>query len=232
MGHRSPRTSDVRARPPRPRARRGASLVVALGCLGALACKHAAPLLPAAPGSVRGRVVANAGAPDPAREPMLVYLEPLDRPQPGDPRRAPPILRATKRGLEPLVLAVGAGHSIRFQNDAGIFHHLFSYSESNPFNLGVLRRGEAKSIELRKPGVVRIYCTLHPAEAAILLVAPSDYFAVSQTSKTWEILDVPPGRYRLGAWGETSSAQVRTITVGAGASVVTEIATRRLATLE
>ena len=209
-----------------------ALLVAGLACQGALACASLPASRTSEPGSVRGRVVAQAGASRRAPEPMLVFLEPLDPQPPGGSPLPAAVLRATDQGFAPPFLAARAGQSLRFQNDAKIYHHLFSYSESNPFDVGVLRHGDSKSLELRSPGVVRIYCRLHPGEGALLFVAPSDHFAVVEPPQAWEIQGVPPGRYRVRAWGETTSAHGNAITVTPGASVATEIAARRPAAAE
>jgi hypothetical protein len=160
---------------------------------------------------------------------MLVYLEPLDPAQalPNEPPT--PVLRPGEHGLVPAVLAVPAGRSIRVANDTEIYHRLFSYSESNPFDLGVLRRGEARSVRLAHPGMVRIYCSLHPAERALVFVAPSSYFATFRPPAAYEIEGVPPGRYRLHAWGESGSPASRAVTVRSGEAVAAEIADRAAA---
>jgi len=179
-----------------------------------------------APGSVRGHLAAAPDALASPSEPLLVFLEPLDAAGALAGQQPRPVLRSSQHGLAPAVLAVSAGQSIRFENQSEIYHRIFSYSESNRFDLGVVRRGEARSIALRQPGVVRIYCSLHPAERAVVFVAPSPYFATFRPPGSYEIRDVPPGRYRLHAWSESSSATTRAVTVGSGESVEAEIAAR------
>jgi plastocyanin len=200
-----------------------AGLPAAAVCAVALACASAPPPLPA-PGSVRGHLAAAGGEPAPASELLLVFLEPLDAASAPAERAPRPILRSGEHGLAPAALAVPAGGSIRFANESAIYHHIFSYSEPNRFDLGVVRRGEARTIELRHPGVVRVYCRLHPAERAVVFVAPSPYFATFQPPAPYEIRQVPPGRYRLHAWSENGAAAGPALTVPSGASVAAEIA--------
>jgi hypothetical protein len=157
---------------------------------------------------------------------VFVFLEPLDAASPPPPQSERPLLRLGERGLAPAVLGVAAGSGVRVANDTEIFHRLFSYSEANPFDLGVLRRGDTRSIDLAAPGVVRIYCSLHPSERAVVFVAASPYFAAFRPPAGYEIRDVPPGRYRLHAWSEGAPEQTRMVTVPAGASVAAEIASR------
>ena len=175
---------------------------------------------------MRGHLAPQRDALASPSEPLLVFLEPLDAARAPAKKRPRPVLRSSQDGLAPAVLAVSAGQSIRFANDSEIYHRIFSYSESNRFDLGVVRRGEGRSIALQHPGVVRIYCSLHPTERAVVFVAPSPYFATFRPPDSYEIRDVPPGRYRLHAWSESASATTRAVTVPSGASVAAEIAGR------
>lgn len=157
-------------------------------------------------------------------EPMVVFLEPLDAPSADAAPSQRPLLRLGKQGLAPAVLAVAAGDSLRLANDTGIYHRLFSTSKTSPFDLALLPHGETRSIELATPGVVPIYCSLHPAERAVVFIAPSPYFATFRPPGAYEIRDVPPGRYRLHAWSESAPATSRAVTVRSGAAVAAEIA--------
>jgi hypothetical protein len=163
---------------------------------------------------------------------MLVFLEPLDAASPAAGPGPDGVMLASDRGLSPAVLAVAVDRSVQFANQADLYHRLFSYSEANSFDLGVLRRGDSKSRQFRTPGVVRIYCSLHPLERAVVFVAPSPYFATFRPPASYEIRDVPPGRYRLRAWGESVVSEARAVTVQPGAAVAVGIAARRPAAAE
>jgi hypothetical protein len=82
-------------------------------------------------------------------------------------------------------------------------------------------------VQFHEPGLVRIYCSLHPSERAVVFVAPSPYFATFRPPGSYEIRDVPPGRYRLHAWSESISAEARAVTVQPGAAVAVGIAARQ-----
>jgi hypothetical protein len=192
-----------------------------LGASLALAC--ATPIAPA-PGSVRGRLVQPAGAPAPPSEPMAVFLEPLDADPPLAVPAPAPVVRPGEHGLAPAALAIAAGGSVRFANDGPIYHRIFSYSEANPFELGTLRRGEEKSVRFARPGVVHLYCSLHPSERAVLFVAPSPYFATFHPPEAYEIPEVPPGRYRLHALGVGLGAKARAVTVRSGETTAVALA--------
>jgi plastocyanin len=59
-------------------------------------------------------------------------------------------------------LKVKAGDSVRFTNDDPVPHNVISISPSNPFDLGVFKKGESKSVVLAKPGPVDVECSIHP----------------------------------------------------------------------
>lgn len=238
MLDRSLQRADIRRpRPTRGGSDRGALVPALLGLVSVLACAaRVAPIAPVPPavpalGSVRGRLLVAPGTAALA-EPMLVFLEPLDAASPAAGSGPDGVVLASDQGLTPAVLAVAVDQSIRFANQADLYHRLFSYSESNAFDLGVLRRGESESLQFRKPGVVRIYCSLHPLERAVVFVAPSPYFATLRPPASYEIRDVPPGRYRLRAWGESVVSEARAVTVQPGAAVAVGIAARRPAAAE
>jgi plastocyanin len=59
-------------------------------------------------------------------------------------------------------LKIKAGDSVRFTNDDPVPHNVISVSPSNPFDLGVFKKGESKSVVLGKPGPVDVECSIHP----------------------------------------------------------------------
>src|SRR5262245_41383467 len=235
LTERSPHGNDALPRRPRAGAagahrrpgRRWFALAGAalLGCASLRLGQRPPPAPLASPGSVRGQLAEDAALAAPS-EPLLVFLEPLEASGAPTPEPKEPVLRASEHGLEPSVLAVSAGRSIRFANESGIYHRIFSYSDSNGFDLGVVRGGERRTLPLRHPGVVRVYCSLHPSERAVVFVAPSPWFTTFRPPDPYEVRDVPPGRYRIHAWSESASAVTRAVTVPPGATVAVEIAAR------
>lgn len=116
----------------------------------------------------------------------------------------------------PAFLAVGAGQTVRFVNDDEIFHSVFSSSEPNAFDVGMLGKGEVRSVQLASPGVVRLYCSLHENESADVYVAPSPF--VGTVASTGEVVlpGLPPGRYEVHTWGESIPSASVLVTVRAG----------------
>jgi plastocyanin len=138
------------------------------------------------------------------------------------PKKEVAIRRRDQR-FSPSFVVVTAGQSVRFNNEDEIYHRIFSYSESNRFDLGILRRGSSKTVTLEHPGAVRFYCSLHPGERGTIFVAPSPYFDTIYPPDTYEIRGVPPGRYRLRTWTETMPGVARLVAVHGGKSTPIEL---------
>ncbi len=131
----------------------------------------------------------------------LVRLEPIGvKP----PKLAPGRFQMVTRGkmVLPHVLAIPAGSSVDFPNDDPISHNLFSLSSNNAFDLGLYRRGAGKSQKFDTPGLVNVYCNVHPNMSAVIMVMDTPYYAFSDQTGTYSLMNVPAGRYRLIAWNE------------------------------
>jgi plastocyanin len=143
----------------------------------------------------------------------LVWLEPTDaRP----PKKPAATFSMTTRGksLVPHVMAVPAGSTIAFPNEDPISHNLFSLTPGNTFDLGLYRKGAGKSLKFDAPGVVNVYCNVHPNMSAVIHVMPTPYYGFVDAAGNYSF-DVPPGRYRLIAWNEQGGSTSADITVTA-----------------
>lgn len=187
--------------PPAPAAARPRRLHLLALVLAAAA--SASPAGPASRGArvagvvrlaVEGAHIADAG-------PVVVYLEPRSgrSAPPGGP--APKVHQRDAR-FSPGFLVVAAGQRVEMPNDDRIFHNVFSYSEPNAFDLGLYPTGESRSVVLRHPGVVRIYCSIHESMNGIIFVAPSPHFARAGPDGRFEIGGVPAGGWLLHVWSE------------------------------
>ena len=119
----------------------------------------------------------------------------------------------------PHVLAITAGTTVDFPNYDPIFHNAFSNYDGQIFDIGLYPPGTTRSIPFRRPGVVRVFCNIHPTMSAVIVVLKSPYFAVSDKRGAVEISGVPPGSYRVHVFHEraterTLAALERNIDVG------------------
>ena len=125
-------------------------------------------------------------------------------------------ITARRREFLPHVAVVTPGDAVRFPNADGFNHNVFSLSAEGPFDLGLYGRGEARSAEFGRPGVIRVYCNVHASMSAYVVVVPDNLFARPAADGSFSIAGVPPGRYVLRAWHERATRAVeQEVVVGA-----------------
>jgi plastocyanin len=131
----------------------------------------------------------------------LIWLDPIGT---RAPKPAPGNFQMVTRGkmVVPHVLAIPAGSTVEFPNDDPISHNLFSLSSSNSFDLGLYRRGAGKSQRFDNPGMINVYCNVHPNMSAVIQVMSTPYYAFADQTGSYALANVPAGRYRLIAWNE------------------------------
>jgi plastocyanin len=146
---------------------------------------------------------------------VLVYVDGVRVPVPpavvqGDFRVA-----SQNKAFAPHIEAVPVGATVSFPNFDDIMHNVFSISRGNRFDLGLYKSGASKERRFDNPGLVRIYCNIHPQMSGFLLVRDNPYYTWAQTDGTFEIGNIPPGTYTLKAWSEQAQAEAK-VEVGAG----------------
>ena len=127
--------------------------------------------------------------------------------------QAPPRLELKGETLRPRVLVVPVGTSVEYPNHDSLFHNVFSVSPAKPFDLGRYGRGESKRVTFDNPGLVNVYCKLHPNMAAFILVVPNRAFARPDSTGRFVLPPLPKGRYVLNVWHPDFPEIRREITV-------------------
>ena len=100
----------------------------------------------------------------------------------------------------PQVLVVQKGTTVQFPNRDAIFHNVFSVTPDNSFDLGSYRQGESKSVTMTKPGVVSVYCNMHPQMVGHILVVPNGNYVRAGKDGFFRLTGVPAGKHRIVAW--------------------------------
>jgi plastocyanin len=129
----------------------------------------------------------------------LVWLDPAGR----APKRPGASFTMTTRSktVVPHILAVPAGSTINFPNEDPISHNLFSLTPVHTFDVGLYRKGPGKAEKFDTPGVVNIYCNVHPNMSAVVHVMQTPYYGFTDANGDYSF-DVPAGKYRVTAWNE------------------------------
>ena len=149
------------------------------------------------------------------RSRVIVYLEgPL--PAGGAAHRGVFRMDQVNRRFSPDLLVVPVGATVSFPNMDPIFHNIFSLSKAKEFDLGSYDKGDSRSVTFTKPGVVYVYCHLHPNMEGTIVVAPSHYFAQADASGHFHLAAVPPGEYTVVAWHKAAGFFRKQIVVEPG----------------
>ncbi len=125
-------------------------------------------------------------------------------------------MRVAQQGamFSPHVLPVMVGTTVEWPNNDNIYHNVFSYSEAKSFDLGLYKGDQKEKAQtFDKPGRVDVFCSIHANMHCVVLVLENPYFAATDKSGNYSIMNVPPGTYKLKAWHERLPADEREITV-------------------
>jgi len=116
----------------------------------------------------------------------------------------------------PHVLAMPKGSELKILTSDPINHNIHTYSfDNDPINIMFLPNQDYTQ-EMEEPEVVKVTCDLHSWMVAYIVVTPHSYFAMTEKNGTFEIKDVPPGKYTLKVWHESLGEVSRKIQVGEG----------------
>ena len=102
----------------------------------------------------------------------------------------------------PHILAVPMGSIIDFPNLDPFFHNVFSMFDGKRFDLGLYESGTSHSVTFDTPGVVYIFCNIHPEMSAAVVVIDSPYYAMTNKAGQFSIPHVLPGTYLVNVWHE------------------------------
>jgi plastocyanin len=199
--------ATTRARPLLKLIGNAAYAVAAMAVLAMLPSVHA--------GTVTGTVkVGNASE----AERTLVYVERVPDGSfttPGAPAKLSQRGSMFKPGLLPVV----KGTQVDMTNDDWVAHSVFSKSEPKPFDLGLYAQDARKVVTFDKPGVVQVFCSIHPRMNAVVLVLQNPFFAKPARDGGFVLSGVPAGTYQLKLFRQGTPSQAQSVTVPATGSV-------------
>jgi plastocyanin len=168
-----------------------------------------------------GKAVASGEVRD-----AVVYWSP-DRGAATAPAPQPVEIAMREKEFLPPVVAVTRGSAVRFPNADPILHNVFSVSPENPFDLGLYGPGHGKSVRMDSPGLVRVYCNVHHAMAAHVLVLDTPHFVSPGPTGEFSLEGLPEGAGTLHVWHARAEPWSRVLTLPASAPVVVPLAITR-----
>ncbi len=154
----------------------------------------------------RYAVVAQAGVLSTNPPLAVVYLEgKFPRPV------TPPVAEMTQKDLTffPALLPVQVNTRVAFPNLDDTYHNIFSFSPPKRFDLGRYLADErpAPSVLFDVPGLVTLRCDIHEHMRALILVLDTPHFVVTKADGSFQLRNVPAGRFVLKAWIDSKTTK-------------------------
>jgi plastocyanin len=139
----------------------------------------------------------------------------------GDPSGR--VLAQKNQAFSERVLSCVVGTTVDFPNQDPIFHNVFSVSPTKRFDLGKYPRGHSKQVTFKKPGLVQVFCDIHPSMACFILVLPNRAFTRPDEDGAFALPKLPAGTYTVKAWHPDFGEQTRTVKVPASGEVALDL---------
>jgi len=117
------------------------------------------------------------------------------------------------RKFLPDMVVVPVGSTVSFPNLDAIFHNIFSLSKPRSFDLGNYPKGETRTVTFPVPGIVYVYCHLHPNMSASIVISPTKWAVRAGEDGRFVLPSVPPGKYTVVAWHKAAGFIRKTVTV-------------------
>lgn len=136
---------------------------------------------------------------------VVISATRVNAPPPSPPAKHAVMLQKNKM-FTPHILPIVTGTMVDFPNADPIFHNAFSYYNGQIFDVGLYPPGKSKSVRFSRPGVVRVFCNIHPTMSSIILVLNTEFFTTTAKDGSFE-LELPPGEYDLNVFHERATEQ-------------------------
>ncbi len=150
-------------------------------------------------GSIKGKIsVVGVRSP----KDVLVYIEQA----PGEykPPEEPVVMDQVRMVFIPHVLPIVKGTTVKYVNSDPIPHNVMWLKSKNgaysQHNMGKWGKGKTKSFTYEKEGHVVLLCNVHPEMEAYIVVLQNPFFALVGKEGTYEIKNIPPGKYTVKTW--------------------------------
>jgi plastocyanin len=135
----------------------------------------------------------------------------------GDPSER--VLAQRQQAFSSRVLSCAIGTTVNFPNQDPIFHNVFSISPVKRFDLGKYPKGHSKNVTFNKPGLVQVFCDIHPSMACFILVLPNRAFTRPDEAGAYTLPELPTGSYTIKVWHPDFGELSRNVKVKASGDV-------------
>ena len=153
-----------------------------------------------ATGSLSGTVTIKSKGKTLSPENVIIVLEPMDASHLVERSPKTHIVEMKGKKYRPRYLHIRVDDTVVFKNGDPFMHNVFSLEGSNKFDLGTYGRDTEPSHTFEYPGLVKVYCNIHPAMACFIMVSRSDYGVITDRKGSIKLDNLPAGEYKLKAW--------------------------------
>ena len=116
------------------------------------------------------------------------------------------VVEQRNKQFSPRLLAIPPGSTVAFPNFDPFYHNVFSLSTTQPFDIGLYKDGQSRSMKFDKPGLVRLGCNVHARMASFIFVIDAPAYVPVEGTKEFNFKSLAPGKYRAVVWSEHSNA--------------------------
>src|SRR2546427_7265795 len=141
-----------------------------------------------------------------------------------DAPKDPVVVDQRKMAFVPHVVAVQQGTTVEFVNSDSVGHNVYwpsiSGNKKLAHNLGTWPKGERKPFQLNDLGTASLLCNVHPEMSGYVVVVPTPYFAVTNKDGSFEIKNIPAGKYTLKTWSEDGKPTTQPVDVSSATATL------------
>jgi plastocyanin len=124
----------------------------------------------------------------------------------------------------PHVLAAPLGTTVDVVNSDKALHNVRAEEgEVRLMNYAMPIPGHVVPTKLKKEGIFKVSCDVHPWMRAWLLVLPTTAFAVTGEDGTYKIPDIPPGKHTVKFWHERLGERTVDLDIPAGQTATYDV---------
>lgn len=125
----------------------------------------------------------------------------------------------------PHVLVVPEGTTVDVVNSDKALHNVRAQAGAERlFNYAMPIPGHVVPTRLKKSGIFKLSCDVHPWMRGWLLVVPTTRFTVTGEDGTYKLEDVPPGKHKIKIWHERFGEREAEIEIAPGQTATHDVA--------
>lgn len=162
-------------------------------------------------------------AKDGALRGVIVYLDKVKKGKAYPKGTKSVVVDQKKCAYVPYLQVVAEGGKVTILNSDDAHHNIHTYeiigrAKRSMWNISQpkQRKKVVRRAKVRRSPIVRVECDVHNWMKGFLFVARNPYYALVGADGSFEITDVPPGKYSLRAWHPALGVKKKRIKISAG----------------